>query len=59
VVPSRWLIDVGEVHIAVANGPHEPFNQVPDGAHPYGGAGIQPVESCGYGFSIGFSDRWG
>ncbi|HVT65478.1 MAG TPA: hypothetical protein VHD81_10005 [Mycobacteriales bacterium] len=58
VVPSRWLIDIGAVHLAIANGPHEPFHNLPDGARPYGGGGIQPVESCDSGFSIGFAGRW-
>jgi hypothetical protein len=32
---------------------------VPDGAHPYGSGGTQPVESCGQGFQLAYAGRWG
>lgn len=58
VVPRRWLLRSGAVRLVIPNGPREPIRQLPDGAHPYGGGGVQPIESCGGGFSLGFAGRW-
>jgi hypothetical protein len=57
-VPIRWVIRLGRVHLSVPNGPSEKFGKLPDGAHPYGGGGVQPEESCGHGFSVAFADQW-
>jgi hypothetical protein len=58
VVPKRWILRDGRVDLSIRNGPSEPRREIPDGSHPYGSGGTQPVEACGGGFRVAYADRW-
>lgn len=59
VVPRYWRFRDGKVHRLIRNGPSEPRRDLPDGAHPYGSGGTQPVEGCGSRFLLAHAGRSG
>jgi hypothetical protein len=59
VVPTRWLLRDGSVHLSIHNGAAEPRSEIPDGSNPSSGRKPQPVESCGNEFHLGYAGRYG